>query len=485
MIKILLISLLVAGAADHLVQPADSSYSKVRVGAAASSGDFHNVYDGASFFSGGAEAEARRTIGNVLLYGNFRYGGEYATSSRSRGWVDPYETPFMLCDTIPGTTYTEIYDMQALAAVRRGHWLFGADLAYTNTEFAKRKDLRNKNVRMDFSAAPLVGWEGEGLRAILRAGFALNSERVEFTQIDASGEKYLFDIQGLWLSTVSGYSSAENRRQKLGGKVFSNLSLDWKAGSALHLSSESRLGYGTSTQTETGYNNLHYGDTRSFEAEEVLGVSFNGRHHFRAGISLSQLQGLRPVQRQELDPDSKIRRWYSYGDLSEVFWREVVQTSVSYNYVSSEWSFSAGVSALSANQSAKEYPLVFSQSLSYLTPFAGAGFILPLGEGKALTLSPTLSARIFGSGEMDGRKVYGSMTLEDGGERPLEALMEEEFSFWSASSGSAALRADYSLPLSGERNLIISLSGKGTLCLTGAMKNKTRTTLALSATYNF
>ena len=78
-----------------------------------------------------------------------------------------------------------------------------------------------------------------------------------------------------------------------------------------------------------------------------------------------------------------------------------------------------------------------------------------------------------------------SMTLEDGGERPLASLMEEEFSFWSASSGSAALRADYSLPLSGERNLIISLSGKGTLCLTGAMKNKTRTTLALSATYNF
>lgn len=484
MIKLLLISLLFA-APGGPAPLADTTCTRVSMESSVAAGDYRNIFDGSTESVNRLGASASRRLGDFLLYGNFNYGYDLSYGTRWRGWTDPYETPFMVCDSIPGTVSREIYDMQAVVAYKAGRWIFGADLAYTNSLMAKRKDLRNKNTRMDFSAAPLLGWEGERLKAVFKAGYTRNTERVEYMQVDASTEKYLFDLYGLWLYNVSGFSSAENRRQKTGGTVFADLSLGLDFGGGSSVSYSGSLCRGSSVQTETGYNNLNHGTTETFCFRNSLDLVLSGRHFLALAADMSQMRGLRAVQRQELDPDSKIRRWYSYGDPSDVYWRETYGVSASYLYKGLNWEAFAGLSWTRASHAYKEYPVLFSQDLTVLSPEAGGSVMLLSGRASSLKLSPSIMARRRLSGDPGSRSVSGDITVEQGQESQLSSPMAEEYSFWSADAAGAALKADYIRALTPGKALTFSASVKDIMALSGTMKNNNRLTVTISAGYNF
>ena len=116
----------------------DTTYVAVELGLAGEIGDMKDVFDPDQRLKGTLEASSRRTLGKVGLYGRFGYGYDYGRGSTWRGWIDPYETPFMLADSIPGSLSLERYTMEAGVGIPLGGgWSAGVDVAYDVALMAK------------------------------------------------------------------------------------------------------------------------------------------------------------------------------------------------------------------------------------------------------------------------------------------------------------------------------------------------------------
>ena len=316
LLRILPLSLLLllpasrAGAQERnmsLLTRTDTTYADVSMSVRGEAGRLKDVYDPASSLEGLLEASSRRKLGRASLYGRFAYGYSYGRGSTWRGWIDPYETPFMLADSIPGALSLERYAMEAgLGLPLSGGWSAGLDLSYDVALMAKHRDLRNKNTGMVFRMAPGVSWQGGRFDFGLDAGFERSTERVEYMQVSESVEHVLFDLYGLWLYHGSGCASAEQRRMKEGVRFFGDLQLSYRTG-AVSLENNLHLDWKQSGQTEVGYNYLRFGDVRELTWRDDLSLELGDHHRFEAQALFSTMQGFRPLQRQELDPDSRIR----------------------------------------------------------------------------------------------------------------------------------------------------------------------------------
>ncbi len=362
----------------------DSTFVDVSLGVGGATGTLKDIFAPKQTVCGGLDAVSRRKLDKVSLYGRFGYGYDYGFGSTWRGWIDPYETPFMLADSIPGSLSLERYAMEAGAGVPLGGgWSAGLDLAYDVSLMAKHKDLRNKNTAMTFRVAPGIHWQGDRLGLGFDAGYERSTERVEYMQVSSSVEHVLFDLYGLWVYHGNGYASAETRRFKEGKRFFADVQIDLQMGDAA-LHNNLRGSWQESVQTEVGYNNQQFGTTRSWTWEDVLSLDVGKRHHLEASVAFSTMEGLRPLQRQELDPDSRIRVWVTYGDPVFCYWRGVHTERLFYTY-GTTWKLTVGVENWKMDQSYTEYPQRFVQGIGTVT--SSASMMVPLGRQFELTAS--------------------------------------------------------------------------------------------------
>lgn len=349
----------------------DTSYVDVSLGVVGAMGRMRDIFEPEAFITGRLSASSRRTLGRVHLFGHFGYDNTYGRGSTWRGWIDPYSTPFMLADSIPGNISLERYSMEAGAALPLGGgWSAGLGLAYDVSLMAKHKDLRNKNTGMDFRVSPGVHWQGRLVGLGLDLGYERGTEKVEYMQVSESVEHVLFDLYGLWLYHSSGFSSAENRRLKEENRFSAGLQLDLNLGGAV-FHNELRGFWRQSVQTETGYNNLRFGDVRELTWSDDFSLEIGGLHRVEGSFTLASMQGFRPLQRQELDPASRIRVWVTYGDPVFCYWRQYHHERLSYTY-GRTWQLTAGVDNWRVEHAYTEYPQRFSQKISTVTPFLEA-----------------------------------------------------------------------------------------------------------------
>ena len=360
----------------------DTTYVAVELGLAGEIGDMKDVFEPDQRLKGTLEASSRRTLGKVGLYGRFGYGYDYGRGSTWRGWIDPYETPFMLADSIPGSLSLETYSMEAGGGIPLGGgWSAGLNLAYDVGLMAKHRDLRNKNTAMRFRITPGVYWQGGRVGLGLDLGYERNTERVEYSQESTSEEHVLFDLYGLWVGQAMGFSSAENRRMKENDRFTGDFQLDLSLGS-VSVSNNLNLFWLRGVQTEVGYNNRQFGTTRSWNWIDDLEIRVGEAHAFEAQVLFSTMQGFRPLQQQELDPDSRIRVWVTYGDPVFCYWRRMHFEHLQYTYGTS-WKLQFGVANESMTHSYTEYPHRFAQSANSLRFSVGA--VVPLGRQFELT----------------------------------------------------------------------------------------------------
>lgn len=457
-------------------------YAAVKAECNIDGGGWRGIYDPLFSVKSSLRAEAVTFKKGLMLRGHFEYGYDYGTQSRWKGWIDPYETPFMLCDSIPGNVTQENYSLGGSLAYPLGRWRIGIDAQYRAGIFAKHKDLRNKNVRMDISLAPSVAYIGKHWRAALAAGWLRNTEQVEYMQVDASSEKYLFRLYGLWLFSASGFSGAENRRYKENNGFFGDLSLEWEKDRLL-LRNDFHARYSYGSQGETGYNNLHYGDTRALRYSDEL-LLRSGGHSLSVDWTLEQIQGYRSLQRQELDPASSIRRYFTYSGLSECYWSESMQLGGRYRFDGKKWSGGASLQWRSLLRRYREFPLLFSQHFSTLEP------LLTLGRrfdaGACGTFSLELEGRYRHPLDAAANEISIIEPVEtsaEGGQ--LLAPLQEEFAYLTAPVAGASLQLKWSRPLKGRHTLSVHAGFSHTSALDGLLKDKTRTGGSLSVIYSF
>ena len=382
-----LLLVVTAGAQEHnmaRLTQSDTSYVDVSMGLSGETGRLKDVYEPDKLVAGTLDARSRRKLGRVNLFGHFGYGYSYATGSTWRGWIDPYETPFMLADSIAGNLSMERYRLQAGAGVPlAGGWSAGLDLAYDVALMAKHKDLRNKNTGMTFRVAPGIFWQGSHVGVGLDAGYEYGTEKVEYLQVSENLEHVLFDLYGVWLYRASGFGSAETRRLKTSGRVFADFQLGFQWGeTSVH--NNFRGEFGRNAQTETGYNNLRHGDVRSLAWSDELSVEIGDSHQIELSGEFSTMQGFRPLQQQELDPDSRIRIWVTYGDPVFCYYRRTHREQFDYTYKSAQdWELALGVENEGMMHAYTEYPRRFAQQFSSVTPYLGGK--IPVGRAGSLT----------------------------------------------------------------------------------------------------
>ena len=474
-----MISALFAILLSGILPFADTQANRVWLESAVSTGEYRNVFDASTQLDNRIGAQGATRNGSVSAYGRFEYGYDWGQGATWRGWMDPYSTPFMVCDSIPGSISKESYDMEAAVLFHTGRWRLGADCRYRTSLMAKHRDLRNKNTRMDFSIAPCAAYDGERFHFTATAGYTRNTEQVEYMQVDESTEKYLFQTYGLWFHTGSGFSSAETRRFLSGQGTFADLTVSYK-GDDFSATHDMALRRGLSTQTETGYNNLHHGDTRTMVYEDALLLKYR-RHSLSLSGSIEQMAGYRTIQRQELDPASKVRRWFSYGDPSQTYWREVLQLKGSYSYEAERWSLTAGASYLDASHSYKEYPVVYTQTLSYAEPWLAFSWTFSPAPAWSFRISPSAAYKNRLGGEKLSEHSYGNVTLEDD-VRQIQAPFDAEYAYWSANVVKCSLRAESSYVIKGGRQLSAAIG----YSMRRAMEAGTsRSVVTLSLGYNF
>jgi hypothetical protein len=408
----------------------DTTYINVELCLLGETGVLKDVFSPDQRVMGTLEASSQRTVGKVGLYGRFGYGYDYGRGSTWRGWIDPYETPFMLADSIPGPLSIEMYSMEAGAGFPLGGgWSAGLDMAYDVGLMAKHKDLRNKNTSMRFRITPGIYWQGEKVGLGLDLGYERNTERVEYSQESTSEEHMLFDIYGLWVGRSMGFSSAENRRMKENDRFLGDFQLDLSLGN-VSINNNLNLFWMRGVQTEVGYNNQQFGTTRSWTWIDDLEIQIGESHAIEAEFLFSTLQGFRPLQRQELDPASRIRVWVTYGDPVFCYWRRMHFEHLQYTY-GTTWKLRFGLANESMSHAYTEYPHRFSQTTNSLLSSAGAD--IPLG--RQFVLSPWLAFE----------KAYG-MVNDYSEEYQILAPLLEQWDFWDGDNWHGALGLGWTAP---------------------------------------
>lgn len=427
------------------LQDAGGSVSEAALSFDGSAGEYRNIYDPVVKLDGTLNVESFLEVDKVNLYGRFNYNYDYGSKSTWRGAVRPYESPFMLADSIPGNTTMETYSMEAGISVPVGKWAIGMDVSYDVAIFAKLKDLRNRNTDMTFRIAPSLVYNAKHFDIGLHAGYELGSEKVEYAKIADNAENYLFYLYGLWMNTCNSFANAENSRLNDKGRWFGGIQFDVKYGGWTLFNMVS-ADWGRASQTETGYNNLLWGDTESFRISDRLVFQNGIRHRLTAAVSSEELTGERFLQRQELDPASSVRRWVTYGSPMPCYARYVLSGSLDYTFRKAEradyipWELSVGATDMMAAHQYVNYPLTYLQKINYIEPYASFTGRIYLKKCM-LDFNPTLSYKVRTSSIMDDVTVSeGAVVSGDPQAMQLMEPLQAEFDWWDANCLRAGLK---------------------------------------------
>lgn len=431
-----------------MLAAAGGSVSELSLTAAGATGSFKSIYDPASAAAASLKVESFTEVGKVNLYGRFGYNYDYGFKSTWRGAVRPYESPFMLADSIPGNTTMETYTMQAGISIPFGRWAAGLDVSYDVGIFAKLKDLRNRNTDMTFRISPSLVFNSEHFNIGFNAGYASGSELVEYTKIADISESYLFYLYGLWVYNSYGYDAAENSRISDRDNVFGGIQFDIRFGDWT-LFIVASADWGRSSQTEIRFNNLKYGNIETLRLSDRLTLQKGISHRITAAVSSMEMAGEKFLQRQELDPASSARIWVTYGDPIPCYARFILSGNLEYTFrrVTAPdripMEFSAGATDVTCAHMYDSYPMTFSQKLNFIEGYVSftKRFFTP---GASFTVNPAVAYRQAVTATEDD-VVLAQGTSISGDPRSLQMMvpLTGEFAFLSGNCLRAGLNLGF------------------------------------------
>lgn len=142
-------------------------------------------------WTAGARTESIRHFDKISFAGRFEYDYFDGNGMCGSMFTQPGYYPIDILEFTPGHKIRENYAFTgALSAVLGNHWTGGLKIDFEANNYAKRKDLRHKNKRLDFEIAPALLYHHD-LWAIGAAYlFGKNSERIEAEEIGSSAESY-------------------------------------------------------------------------------------------------------------------------------------------------------------------------------------------------------------------------------------------------------------------------------------------------------
>lgn len=378
-------------------------YSDISLFTGYKGGEFRNVYDPSSSNIYGLQTRSFEKLGNVYLSGSFLYDYQVKKDQRWLGILDPYRTPFMLADSVAGNYVLETYRMKAGMAIPISkHWIIGWQLSYDAMSGAKHRDLRNSNKYMDFMITPSIVYQKGPARIGAHLFFRRITEQISYTQVETSTNKVLFSFSGMWFNTQQIFSSSVPGTRLIKDHIYGGgITVQYSIG-RFNVFDYFSTGLRDQTQREDAVLAQKYGDVKEWTWQNVLLLQYGDRHRLTADVNRGSLNGYQPIQRQELNPSSRLWEWVQYGTIP-AFSQSSGTTDISYSYRAphddgnDSWRLSAGVRHILFRQQWIRYPLVLLRSWNrtegYLDMTRNWFF-----KRWALGLSPGIS---YGAGQLE------------------------------------------------------------------------------------
>lgn len=142
-------------------------------------------------WTAGAHTASIRHFDKVSFAGRFAYDYFDGRNMCGSMFTRPGYYPVDLYEFTPGRKIRESFALEgSVAAVLAEHWTTGLKAGFSAGNYAKRKDLRHKNKRLDLEVAPGLLYHRGAWAVGVAYLFGRNSERVEADEIGTSAGSY-------------------------------------------------------------------------------------------------------------------------------------------------------------------------------------------------------------------------------------------------------------------------------------------------------
>lgn len=317
-------------------------------------------------FSAGVRTESIRHFKKISFAGRFSYDYFQGRDMCGSMFLYPGFYPVDIFEFTPGRKTREVYAFTGEMGVDLSErWRGGLLVDFAAANYAKRKDLRHKNTRLDFEIAPAVQWHAGDWALGAAYLFGKNSERIEADEIGSTPLSYeaffdkglFYGDRSLWTGnsihlTESGVS-AFPIREILHGASFQ---MQWRW---LYADLTYRSRAGDSGEKGVVWHEFE-GDGLQAHAVASLG-SGRSRHFVRAAIDWNSRENAESVLTRETE--GGVTNTVSWGTVP-VYAERSLATRLEWEWMHGASSLRVGADwELLRRQSSLLWPVVREESL--------------------------------------------------------------------------------------------------------------------------
>lgn len=324
-------------------------------------------------WNAGARTASIRHFDKVSFAGSFAYDYFDGRNMCGSMFTEPGYYPVDILEFTPGRKVREDYAFTGgVSAVLGSRWTGGLKVEFEAQNYAKRKDLRHKNTRLDFEFSPGVIYRTGRFAAGVSYIVGVNSEKLEAEEVGSSPESYqaffdrglrygalqLWESSDLHLATngVSGFPVRENTQgvgvQLQYGALYADVTY-------------------RNRQGETGERGMiwHEFETHRVTANATLSLGSGQRRHFvRADFDWQELRNRENIVTTENINGVSIPRIHGS---TPIFGRKGLDVTGEYEFRNRYTDLRAGAAySLLNRESTLMYPYVRGQELHFTQVYA-------------------------------------------------------------------------------------------------------------------
>lgn len=324
-------------------------------------------------WNAGARTESVRHLKKVSFAGGFGYDYFDGRNMCGSMFTEPGYYPVDILEFTPGRKIREDYTFTGgVSAVLGRRWTGGLRVEFEAQNYAKRKDLRHKNTRLDFEFSPGVMYHAGRFAAGAVYIVGTNSEKLEAEEIGSTPESYqAFFDRGLGYGSLQLWESSDMHLTTSGVTGFPVRENTRGAGVQLQYGPVYAAAAYRNRQGETGERGMiwHEFGTHQVTANAALSLGNLQRRHFvRLHLDWRSLRTDENIITTETV--NGVTKPYIHGS-TPIFGRKGLDLGGEYEFANRYTDLRAGVAYSQLNrESTLMYPYVKGQKLHFTKVYA-------------------------------------------------------------------------------------------------------------------
>lgn len=321
-------------------------------------------------WNAGARTESIRHLERISFAGGFNYDYFDGRNMCGSMFTVPGYYPVDILEFTPGRKVRESYNFRAALSAELGRgWLGGLNASFEARNYAKRKDLRHKNTRLDFEFSPGVMYRSGRFAAGVAYIVGIDNEKLEAEEIGSTPESYqAFFDRGLRYGSLQLWESNDLHLTTAGVSGFPVRETTQGAGlqlqyGALYVEAAYRNRQG---HTGEGGTIWHEFATHQVTADGVLSLGDEAdRHRVRVGMVWESLDNRENIITYETV--NGVSTPHLHGS-TPIFGRKSLDLHGEYEWVTARMDWRTGLDYSELNrESTLMYPQIRGQRLHYTT----------------------------------------------------------------------------------------------------------------------